>query len=481
MSQAANPAPDGPPAKARSTRGALASLSLCMLLPSLGTSIANVALPTFTAAFGASFQAVQWIVLAYLLANTTSIVSVGRLADLMGRRRLLMGGLMLFTGASLLCGCAPRLGWLIAARAVQGLGAAVLMALAMAFVGDTVPRQQTGRAMGLLGTTSAVGTALGPSLGGALIAAWGWPAIFFINLPVGLLALALVARHLPRASARMSTAEPPRFDVAGTAWLAGALAAYALAMTSGRTHIGPLNVALLLIAAVCGVLFVRTESTAMAPLVQLAALRERRLSAGLAMSALVSTVMMATLVVGPFYLSRTLGLHTAGVGLAMAAGPLVSATTGIPAGRVVDRFGASRMTLVGLIGMAIGCTLLALAPSSSGVAGYVLPLVVLTAHYALFQAANNTSVMKDVAPDQRGVISGLLNLSRNLGLVTGAAVMGSFFAQASGTADLSAAPPLAVAHGMRWTFVAAAALVIVALVVATGSRTRSVPTLRSHC
>src|SRR5215813_1571921 len=126
--------------RAPSVRGALASLSLAMLLSSLGTSIANVALPTLAEAFAASFPAVQWIVLAYLLAITTLIVSVGRLGDIAGRRRLLLAGLLLFTVASVLCGVAPTLWLLIAARAVQGLGAAIMMALAVALVGETVPQ-----------------------------------------------------------------------------------------------------------------------------------------------------------------------------------------------------------------------------------------------------------------------------------------------------------------------------------------------------
>jgi MFS family permease len=136
-----------------------------MLLTALGTSIANVALPTLTQAFGASFQDVQWVVLAYLLAVAPLVVSVGRLGDIIGRRRLLLVAMSLFTTASLLCGAAPTLGLLIAARAAQGLGAAVMMALTIAYVGETVPRAKTGSAMGLLGTMSAVGTALGPSLG----------------------------------------------------------------------------------------------------------------------------------------------------------------------------------------------------------------------------------------------------------------------------------------------------------------------------
>src|SRR6202795_1916202 len=135
--------------RAPSVRWALASLSLSMLLSSLGTSIANIGLPTLAQAFTAPLQEVPWVLLAYLLAITTLIVSVGRLGDIIGRRRLLLTGIFLFTVASVLCGVAPTLWLLIAARAAQGLGAAIMMALSMAFVGDTVPKEKTGSAMGL--------------------------------------------------------------------------------------------------------------------------------------------------------------------------------------------------------------------------------------------------------------------------------------------------------------------------------------------
>ena len=184
-------------ARIPSVRWALAGLSLSMLMPSLDTSIANAGLPTLAQAFTASFQAVQWIILAYLLAITTLIVSVGRLGDIVGRRRLLLVGICLFTLASLLCGVAPTLWLLIASRVAQGLGAAIMLALTMAFVGDTVPNGKTGSAMGLLGTMSAIGTTLGPSLGGILIAGFGWRTIFLVNVPLGILNFLLARRYLP--------------------------------------------------------------------------------------------------------------------------------------------------------------------------------------------------------------------------------------------------------------------------------------------
>lgn len=449
--------------RAPSIRGVLASLSLCMLLPALGTSSANVALPTLADAFGASFRHVQWVVLAYLLATTTLVVGAGRLGDLFGRRRVLLAGVLLFTAASLVCSVAPTLELLIAARVAQGAGAAAMMALTMSFVADALPKSRAGAAMGLLGTMSAVGTALGPSLGGAAIAAFGWPAIFAVNVPLGLAAGLLVHRHLPAAGRAAARAQP--FDVPGTLLLALTLAAYALAMTLGRAQPG-LALGLLALAAAGLAGFVIVETRAAAPLIRLASLRDPVLGAGLATGALVSTVMMATLVVGPFYLARGLGLHAALVGLVMSAGPLVAALAGVPAGRLVDRVGAPRVGAGGLVAMAAGCGLLGLLPAGTGVAGYVLPIAVTTAGYALFQAANNTAVMAQVPAERRGVTSGLLNLARNLGLVTGASAMGAVFAFGSGAAEIATASPEAVAAGLRVTFALGAALVVLALGVA---------------
>ena len=460
-----------------SVRWGLAGLSLSMLLSSLGTSIANVGLPALAQAFNASFQDVQWVVLAYLLAITTLIVSVGRLGDTIGRRRLLLAGVALFTVASLLCGAAPTLWLLTAARAAQGLGAAIMMALTMAFVGETVPKSRIGSAIGLLGTMSAIGTALGPSLGGVLIAAVGWQAIFLVNVPLGLLAFVLAYRHLP-VDRLVPTADRTGFDTMGTLLLALTLGAYALAMTTGRGSFGALNMSLLLAAAFGAVLFIFAERRAASPLLRLAMFRDPRLRASLATNALVSTVMMATLVVGPFYLSRALQLDAAFVGLVISIGPIISALSGVLAGRIVDRWGAPLLVSVGLIAMAAGSIALSVLPTMFGIAGYIVAIAILTPGYALFQAANNTAVMMDVHPNQRGVISGLLNLSRNLGLITGASLMGAVFALASAANDITTASPDAVATGMRITFGVAGVLIVTALAIAVGSRALATPPLR---
>ncbi|MCL9799809.1 MFS transporter [Pseudomonas sp. AKS31] len=436
-------------------RWALTSLALSMLMPSLDTSIANAGLPILAAAFEATFQQVQWIVLAYLLAITTLIVSVGRLGDGFGRRRLLLIGIGIFTSASLACALAPGLGWLIGARAVQGVGAAIMFALTVALVADAVPKARAGSAMGLLATMSATGTTLGPSLGGVLMAHVGWQAIFLLNVPLGLLNAWLVYRFLPA-----DRAAGPRvaFDYSGSVVLVLTLAAYALAMTLEGFTVP------LLLASLCGAgLFIVVEMKAKSPLIRLSLFSDARLSSSLTLTLLVTTVMMTTLVVGPFYLHRGLGLSSTMVGVALSIGPLLSAMSGVPAGRLVDRFGARRIVPGALFGMAGGCSLLAILPMSMGLPAYVLPIMVIAVGYALFQAANNTGLMAGVSQDHRGVVSAMLGLARNLGLITGAAVMGAVFALAAG--DPTQAPATSIASGLHITFGVATALMLTALII----------------
>jgi len=455
-----------------SSNWALAGLSLAMLLPSLATSIANAALPALAQAFGAPFQAVQWIILSYLVAVTALVVAAGRLGDLVGRRRLLLAGTAMFAVASLLCGLSPTLILLIAARTIQGLGAAIMMALTIAFVGDAVPASQRGRAMGLLGTMSAVGTTLGPALGGFLIALAGARAIFLILVPLGTLAFALLARTLPADQERAKNSARA-FDWTGTGLLVCTLTGYALAMTIGRGQFGLLNVSLVLAALVSGALFLLVEARAPAPLLRLSLFSDRVLSAGLATNALVATVMMTTLVVGPFYLTGALGLGGAMTGLVLSVGPLVAALAGLPAGRLVDRYGSYPTGLAGSIAIAAGALALSLLPLEFGLAGYIVPIIAMTTGYALFQASNTTGIMANVGPAERGVVSGMVSLARNLGLVTGASAMGAVFSYSSATGGVVEASSEAIAHGLHAAFAIATVLASLATVIATRRAGRS--------
>lgn len=388
-------------------RASKLTLGLSVLLASLGTSITNVALPTLAEAFSAPFAQVQAVVLSYLAALTILVVIAGRLGDRYGLRPMMIAGLALFTAASLLCALAPGLWLLVAARGLQGAGAAFLMTLSMAMMRQVASEGRIGRAMGLLGTVSALGTALGPALGGLIIPLMGWRGIFWVQLPLSVLALILAAAVL--SPDRAAKASP-----GSSLWL----------------------------------------------------MLNRSLMPNLFMNVLVAAVMMTTLVVGPFYLSLALGLTATQVGLVMTVGPALSVVSGAPSGWLVDHAGSRRVLLAGLLLMTAGTFALATLPGRAGVTGYLLAIIVLTPGYQLFQAANNTAALADVRVDRRGSVSGLLNLSRNIGLIAGSTAMGALFAFGAGTADLTHAAGLAIAAGMQLTFLTAGGIMAMAILVA---------------
>ena len=453
-----------------STPWASSSLALSMLLSSLGISIPNVALPALAQIFTVSFGEIQWVILAYLLASTITIVGVGRLGDILGHRRVFLAGIILFTMSSILCGIASTFWILIAGRVAQGIGAAILLTLTIALVRQTVPKEKTGQAMGLLGTMSALGTALGPSIGGLLLTRSEWRVIFLIMVPIGILNFFLAHRYLPVAHLSQIKKHTRQFDHLGTLLLALTLTTYALAVTVGEGHFDWLNIILLLIAILGGILFIFVEARIETPLIDLAIFHNPMLSVSLAMNMIVSTVMMTTLVIGPFYLSLALGLNEALVGIIMSVGPIISILTGIPAGHIVDRFGAPFVVTLGLIEMVTGTFMLTVLPEMLGVTGYILAIVILTPGYQLFQAANNTDIMMEVHLEQRGIISGILNLSRNLGLITGASIMGAIFAAASMSVELSDAHPVAISNGMQFTFTVAGLMIFIALGINIASK-----------
>jgi MFS family permease len=392
------------PPKGDRQSGMKIALAMATLLASLGTSIANVALPALSEAFSAPFAEVQAVVVAYLIALTVAVVFAGKLGDNQGLKPTLLGGLCVFFVGSLVGALAPNLWSLIGARALQGIGAAFLMTLSMALMRQTASEGSIGRAMGLLGTVSALGTALGPSLGGLVVPTMGWRGIFWVQLALAALAFVLAFTMLPNTTGN--------------------------AKTSSASLRSVLNLALL---------------------------------PNLLVNLLVANVMMTTLVIGPFYLGLGLGLKDTLVGFLMAVGPVISIISGVPSGRLVDAWGSSRVLAIGLVLMAAGAFLLAFLPNMIGIAGYVLSIIVLTPGYQLFQSANNTAALAHVSTDRRGTVSGLLSLSRNIGLIAGASIMGTVFAFGVGTKELIHAAPAAIAGGMQLTFLVASGIVALAI------------------
>ena len=450
------------------TRAAMSALAGAMLLASLGTSIVTVALPALTREFDASVSATRWVILAYLTAVTVSIVLAGKLADRYGHRTVLLAGLAVFTAASALATVAPGLGALIAARALQGTGAAVLMALPFSIMKEAVPRERIGSAIGMLGTMSAIGTALGPSAGGVMMSLYGWRSAFLAMTVIGIAVTLLSAAVLPRGKAHAGGSA--RMDRAGAVLLTVTLAAYALATSGGKGGFSAGSGLLLAGAAIGLALFVLVEIRAAAPLVPVSLLVHPPVRNALATNMMVTIVMMSTLVVGPFFLAFGLGLPEVTIGLVMAVGPLMSALSGFLAGRASDRFGTGPVLVAGLVEIMAGLLAFALLPGLAGTAGYVLALIILTPGFQLFLAANGSALMGQAPDSERGVLAGLLGLSRNLGFMTGASLMTTLFTLALGTADIAHAAPQAIAAAFCITFLVAVGLVALALAIQLSAR-----------
>lgn len=451
----------------------VAVLAGATLLASLGVSIATIALPTLARSFPVPLATLQWVILAYLLAMTVTIVSAGRLGDLYGHRRVLLAGLLLFALASVLCAVSPNLIILIGARALQGVGGAILVALPMSIARETVPEQKLGSVMGLLGTMSAAGTALGPSLGGVVMANLGWQAAFALLAAAGGAVLVLGLTALP-ASAR-NNARAPNMDWRGTLLLAATLGLFALATTGAGSILPWGNGLLLLAAALALAVFARLQATSPSPLIPLSLIRSRAIGTGLLINLLLGTVMMTTLVVGPFFLSFGLGLDETVTGLVMAVGPVVAVLAGTPAGRLADRVGTGRARLLGLVETVLGFVCLATLPHWFGAAGYVAALVVLTPGFQLFLAANNAAVMMVSSPAERGVLSGLLGLSRNLGLLIGASAMATLFTALVGTTAIAEATVPSIAGAFSASFLVAALLTALGIAVSVLDRGSAAP------
>ena len=449
----------------------LTALAGATLLSSLGISIATIALPTLARAFPVSLVELQWVILAYILAMTVTIVTAGRLGDLYGHRRVLLGGLVLFTAASLVCAISPNLPLLIAARALQGIGGAILVALPMSIARDAVPEERMGAVMGLLGTVSAAGTALGPSVGGVVMANLGWQVAFGLLAAGSGAVLVLAFRTLP-ATERPVTGRAPSMDWPGTLLLVLALGLFSLAATGARIAVPGGNGMLLLPAGLALAIFLRMQMRSSSPLIPVSLIRNRCIATGLGMNLLLGTVMMSTLVVGSFFLSFALGLDATLTGLVMAVGPVTAAMAGAPAGRLADRLGARRALLLGLAEAFLGFVCLAVLPRWFGVAGYIGALIVLTPGFQLFLAANNVAVMMAASKAERGVLSGLLGLSRNLGLLTGASVMATIFTALVGTEQIALAPASVIGNAFTASFLISAALTGVAMLLSLFARQR---------
>jgi len=435
-------------------------------------SIVNISLPTLVKELNTDLATVQWVILSYALVVTSLMMGVARLGDLFGRKKIYVAGLLIFSLGSLMCGISPHIGWLIGFRTFQGLGAVMMQAMGAAIVTEIFPSSERGKALGIIGGIVSFGLAVGPALGGILIGYAGWESIFLINVPLGVIAGIVVALSVP-PSEHLQRGE--RFDLAGALILLVTLLCYSLGMTMGqRTGFDDPLVLSLLSSAIAGLLvFVAVEWKLGQPMVDPRMFGNVLLSLNVLMGLLVF-ITLAGMVVLPFYLENVKGYSTQVTGFLMMTIPLSMGLVAPWAGALSDQYGPRGISLIGLCIMLVGCFLVSTLHENTTVMGYIIRIAPFGIGLGFFQSPNNSAVMGAVPGERLGVASGLLSLSRNLGMASGVPLLSTLFTTQliaasklpKAQVDVSNASPAALVDGIELTYRVAACIILLAAMVA---------------
>ena len=405
-------------------------VSLGFFMTLLDLTIVNIAIPNLITRLHASLDDVLWVINAYALVLAVLVITAGRLGDLIGPRTMFMGGVGVFTAASAACGLAPSPGWLIGFRAVQGLGAAMLMPQTLTIITNTFPPERRGAAFGVWGAVAGVATVAGPTLGGLLVTAFDWRWIFFVNVPFGLFALLVTPLIIPD----MRPGRRHRIDIPGVLLASAALLAICYGLVEGQkydwgTIAGFVSIPLVLglgVVLLLAFLLVQKLTQDKEPLVPFALFRNRNFSLMNWVSGVLSVGMMGIFLPFTIYLQSVLGFSALKAGLVMAPASLVSMVVAPVAGRLTDKIGGKYILMSGLLLFAAGMGWLALT-AQPGKAWYtfVAPLLVAGFGMGCIFAPLITTAMRNVQPQLAGAASGVLNTVRQVGMVIGTAAVGA--------------------------------------------------------
>lgn len=404
----------------------LIAIGVGTFMSALDGSVVNISLPLITRTFNSSIAAAEWVVTVYLLVLSGLLLSFGRLGDLQGHKRVYVAGFAIFVISSALCGLASSIYALIIYRGIQALGGAMLMANSPAILTKSFPARQRGQALGLQATMTYLGLTVGPSLGGWLADHYSWRSVFYINIPVGLAAMALSVRFI-RADHPEQTRE--RFDPPGAATFIAGLVALLFGLNQGHALgwsspiiLGSLTTSILLL-----LWFVRLESQAKYPMLDLKLFQSWPFS-GAVISAILNYICVYTIIfLMPFYLIQGRSFTPTQTGLILTAMPIVMAIVAPLSGTLSDRIGARGPTLIGMMLLACGLFLLSGLGPTSPPSQIALRLGVAGLGTGIFISPNTSALMGAAPRSRQGISAGILATSRNVGMVLGVGIAGAVF------------------------------------------------------
>ncbi|MFC6887156.1 DHA2 family efflux MFS transporter permease subunit [Actinomadura yumaensis] len=434
----------------------LLTLSLGFFMTLLDMTVVNVAIPSMIEGLGASLDEALWVINVYVLVVAALLIASGRMGDLRGPRTMFVWGLVLFTAASVLCGLAQDPGQLIAARAVQGLGAAAMVPQTMTIIIGTFPAERRGAALGVWGAVAGAATIAGPTLGGFLVGAAGWRWIFFVNVPIGAVVLVMAVTLVPDSRPGVRRG----LDVPGVGLVTAALFCLAFGLTEGQRYRWGAGIwALLGAAVVLLAVFLVYQGARQRgePLLPFALFRDRDYAVMNVVSAAVQVGMLGLFLPVMLYLQSVLGFGALEAGLVMAPAMVVSAVLSPVAGRLADRVGGKYVLMGGLALFAAGLAWLA-AVVDVGRAWYEFqpPLLVAGFGIGCVFGPMVTVAMYGVEPRMAGAASGVLNTVRQIGTIVGSAAVGAVLQNrlAASLREEAAARAASLPPGVRGGFLA---------------------------
>ena len=407
----------------------LSAVACGTFMATLDSSIVTIALPTLMKEFGADLAWVKWVIISHLLAITCLLLPMGRLSDLYGRKRIFGLGFILFILSSFFCGLSPSLWFLIGARIMQGIGAAMLMSNGPAIITATFPKQELGKALGTMAMVTSAGLISGPSIGGLLITQIGWRTVFLLNIPVGIAGIYLVFKNV--------LADPiipvsKKFDWKGAFLQFVGINTFIIVFDpqilplNDNEIFSKLRIALIGLAVFCGVAFLLLERKCANPLIDLSILKIRPFWSGNLAAFLTFVAFSSVSVLMPFFLEEVMRYSPPLVGLIMTTIPLTVFVVAPISGRLADRYGSFGFSVAGTAVGAVGLLLMSGYIFGQGIqtsvsqASLILVMSCIGLATGLFQSPNNISIMTSVPTEKLGAASAMIATVRNLGLVTGA-------------------------------------------------------------
>jgi EmrB/QacA subfamily drug resistance transporter len=404
----------------------LLAVGLGTYMTALDSSVVNSIIPVITRDFKTDVATVEWIATTYLLVVSGLLLTFGRLGDLHGHKVNYLSGFVIFLGASVGCSFAPSTGWLIFFRAIQALGGAMLYANGPAILTASFPAQRRGLALGLQATMTYLGLTTGPSLGGWLTDAFGWRSIFFINVPVAILAVAVGIFAIPNDHQK---GEKERFDLVGALMY---MAGFSMLLFSlNRAHdwgwtsaltIGTLVFSIGLLWA-----FIAFEKRVEAPMLDLSLFRSATFNASVGSAVINYICMYSVMFLLPFYLIDGRGLTPSQSGLVLISQPLIMALVVPISGSLSDKIGTRRLTVTGMIIMAVGLAVISLSGASTPLWVTITGLVVNGLGIGIFISPNNSALMGSAPAGRQGIAAGMLASARSAGMALGVGMAGAIF------------------------------------------------------